>query len=975
VSVTASISESGALSCPDTYTLHNGVCYTQDEIRAIFFGLGPAAPAPVVLPPQQAPAYLFAPPGARAQHALDVSSAFTSAGTGAAAGTAGGVPGVIIGAAAGFLAGLFTGGGAQNPPTLSEAFVITLRQYFPDQNAPVCGTPIDIGFLNGGSPAILTIPCDDPAWNTVSRSTLEWWLKTAGLGTIAKALWGFITGPKGGAPLSTAPQTAGGDQVATNVSIAADAATALGNAIGGPIGTSITGLQDVVTGLFGGIGQTVSGVVQQLAAGLAHAIGNIAEAIANGVKGVLEDLARIVKTILSGIKDAIDAIAKFITETLPQVLEKIVKAIQEIKDFYQDHILPILQAVKDIVQAVNAVEAAIRADLKAGIEGLLRLPADISNAITSIDASLQRAIRSITEDSLRNWAHLTGYGDQITMHGDLTGLGVAAQHIAGMGKVATTFTAQEPLVEEDFNRTSREAAKVATDLIPNVLKAIFEDLSNIFKGVSFTVGGVETFFTNVFQVILHALMVASVAGAGIEQLIKAVEEEANRLIPLTKLGESDLQEAFKRNFIDAKQLNDELRLQGYDESRTKILVDLTVYLIDIQTAFDMWFRGIIEDKDLDENLKQHGILPKDIDPLKQQAERVFDPAVAAELVRRGEATEKQFRDVLAANRYSDQAADAAVNLLTRFADLGSERAAHEVGDQAAKINIAHSEIDVPPDWYMAASERNGLNRDAAIITWTAGFQLLDLPTWINLYFRGLATPIDIDAAMERARIPQKLRGNLIDSQRPLIPFRTIPGMLAAGIINESRAYDLLQQHGYSLPNAQLLIKYAQRAKASSKAATATTQHAESVAAAKTLHADGAITDAQYVAVLLAHGFDQASADAQLKLENIQEAAANRKAQAQIVIDQFQAGEISRAEALQQLAQMNFSLAEQAKYGRMLKTAATAKAKIPGEAELRAMAVKGVIEVSDYTKALVDSGFSMLWADAFTALHFPASVAP
>jgi hypothetical protein len=259
--------------------------------------------------------------------------------------------------------------------------------------------------------------------------------------------------------------------------------------------------------------------------------------------------------------------------------------------------------------------------------------------------------------------------------------------------------------------------------------------------------------------------------------------------------------------------------------------------------------------------------------------------------------------------------------------------------------------------------------------WTGAYNTLPASAWLSLYWRGQASLGELTEVLFRDKVPPELIANWIDSQRPLIPFRTVPAMLTAGLLSESDAIAYLQKHGYSLEDAVLLMKYATRQTKSSKAATASAQKGISEAQAKTAYEDGLIGRDQYLALLAAHGWDAAAAQLEVQLTDIALETRDRKQIGTDIVNEFQAGMIDQRTALQQLAQSGYTPAEQAAVLRKLTSARASKAKTPSEAELRAFAKADIITADEYQQNLVVLGYSPAWAAAFRALHFPIAPAP
>ena len=221
-------------------------------------------------------------------------------------------------------------------------------------------------------------------------------------------------------------------------------------------------------------------------------------------------------------------------------------------------------------------------------------------------------------------------------------------------------------------------------------------------------------------------------------------------------------------------------------------------------------------------------------------------------------------------------------------------------------------------------------------------------------------------------IPQELVTTLVTAARPLIQYRTISNMLRIGQLDVQTAGNLLLQHGYSPENAQLLIQYAQRPGAT------VPQHPThlkliSLSIAKREYIDGAISENDYYQILLTHGYTPEGAGAEIAVEKANQAMIARKENAQLVVDTYGAGLIDEQTALAQLAALNLTVYELAKYAHKIRAFRVKRAKPPSEAELNDFRKNAIITTAEYTQQLELIGYSNQVAGWFTAWRtLPAS---
>lgn len=229
--------------------------------------------------------------------------------------------------------------------------------------------------------------------------------------------------------------------------------------------------------------------------------------------------------------------------------------------------------------------------------------------------------------------------------------------------------------------------------------------------------------------------------------------------------------------------------------------------------------------------------------------------------------------------------------------------------------------------------------------------------------------------MDYYRVPAEWRDDYIRANQSLIPFRTIPRMLSLGVIDEAYAKQQLQAHGFDLTATEALLKLAASVTGAAKKKSSGDLHAISVGTAKTFWELGALTDDQYHDILIAHGYDEASAKLTLQVEGLHAHAKERKQIATDLVNEVIAGLVTFDQANEQMSAHQFTSEERARVLRSISRTQRQAAKLPSESEMRQMVTKGVMDVQEYVSGLRLLGFSDLWADRFVKLHFLSLVKP
>ena len=837
---------------------------------------------------------------------------------GGVSGVGGGPVGIVVGAIAGFLGGLFGGGSSTAPPTLVDQFVGDLRSLFPDQNAPICGVPIDAAELNGGLPAVITIPCDNAQFNGISRSTLEWFIGVYGLGKLIQMLEPFLSAPKGAA---TGGGVAG---ISTNITFGSDVFTGITSAITGALGQVISQQTTQLSGITGAITGALDSGIGSLLNGLLNANNNLTSTIAG---------------ILSSVFNPLNALEASLAGTIAatgNVLNAIVN----------DIVGPLGRDVDTFAQSLFGLSSTLIQEIEKILGPIVTGLASVFGAIPGVLEKIAHAIEILTNTIPGKANSKIGSSDVADAIAAIIQAGTAISG-AIQGPVNVEYRPNLGLAPACSTEQYASQFNVWHDIIPNLP----DWARNVLKAV-------EAFVMNAFQGLPL-----------IAQYHALAEEQQNKACPITKLGAGDVISGWKRGIISEQAAREEMAVLGFSPSRITALFDLLAYQVPSDQAIDWWWKDIVDDTELADLLKINGLDDDQITAFKDASFRLTDLDAGLTGWRRGVLSDDQLNAILQ-HQHLNTAQQALYKVLslrpgTPEEILRGENIRHALGI----ISIpGFTAFDNVPDWFTKSAKSAGLDDDATTHLWWSHYNLGDVGLWTNLYFRGLRTYGELSSALSAFNVPDTLQTDLVNSQRPLIPFRTIPAMMAGGILTADEGKSLLRQHGFDDDSIKHLLDYANSKAKTTKSATATANHALSQAQAKTLFLDGAITDQQYIDVLKAHGFDDQNAQLELQVTQLAQATTDRKQAAADVVNEFQAGLIDKPTALQQLAQMNFTVAEQAKYAKQLKTTAAAKAKIPGESELNHFLQKSIISPQDYYNALIAQGYSDKYASWYLALR-------
>lgn len=846
-----------------------------------------------------------------------------SIGSGVGAGIGSIIPGVgtvVGGLVGGFLGSLFGGGGSSAPPTLEQQFIDTLRSYFPNQDAPICGTPINIDFLNGGSPGVLNIPCDDPNFGNFTRSSIEWWIRAAGLGVVMQNLQHFIALPQ-------SAQQAQQSQPAniTNVINITDSSAA-------------TAIDSVAAAVNAGISQAV-GQAAAVATSVTNDItGQLATttSLLNGFVGSIQTgIPQFFSSLISGLLGPQNAIQASIAQDLASVAGLVNSLSATITGTLGGVLKGIGAGVVDIEKTIASQLGTLGGDVT---QLLSKLGDGVPNAINDVEKVLER-IAGI-------WSDIHSTINLGKIEADLKKMGDAIAGIAGK-PIDTVFRPIDLISETCDVAKYDEQVSAAKDSV--------DSLDQPWKGLA-NIG---------MYVFLQAARMLATVEKVKEQGIDSINQEC----PITKIDPGTVVSLWRRGILNEESARTELLKQGFNPDRQKVLYDGTAFLESPATALDYWYRRIASDDDLRGLLLSNGFSVSQVEAFKAASVQLGDPQAALRGWLYGVLDEGEVDKVLNVNRYDEAQRELFKQISRRPPSanevLEGENTRHALGAfSLPDILGIGTDWDSIPKWYQDAGRAEGLNDEAIKQRWWAHWNLPSPDVVIQQYFRGERTLDEVRTIMGRYYIPSTLQLDLINVARPLIPFRSIPAMLAAGVLDEAGARHRLAMHGFSGPDIDVLIKLAKQHKPAQSTATASQAHATSIASARALFEQGAITEEQYAEVLAEHGIAPSAIAAELQVAKLDEAVKQRRQAGVDIVNEFQAGLITLDQARQQLAELNLTIAEQARYAKQLKQAKTAIAKIPSEGDLNHFLQTSIITSDQYVAALEAAGYSAEWAQAF-----------
>jgi hypothetical protein len=262
----------------------------------------------------------------------------------------------------------------------------------------------------------------------------------------------------------------------------------------------------------------------------------------------------------------------------------------------------------------------------------------------------------------------------------------------------------------------------------------------------------------------------------------------------------------------------------------------------------------------------------------------------------------------------------------------------------------------------------GLSLDAIQKLWVNHFTLLPPPLAASAYFRSYINRPQLDALLSAAGLVPEQWQNYLDLQRPMLPARAVPAYLAAGVISEQRAVDILRAAGYADPDVNAIIALGKAHTKAPQVAAVTQLHGASFSMVEQLYDAGTLTRAESTDLLTRLGMDPEAVGLALTLIDVRHAAAERKAHTESIVAQVQLGKLSYEDAQDQLSRLGLTDTETSRALTQIQRASQVKHKLPSEPQIMDMYQVGILNRADALSALGLLGYDSTWAERLVTLQ-------
>lgn len=607
------------------------------------------------------------------------------------------------------------------------------------------------------------------------------------LGTVTAIGLGAVAGEVVGGAVTAGEGTAAAGAAEAGTSTAVTAGATESVAVAGEALASSTTSAGISAGGAAAAAGGTAAVAQSAAGGAtqsaAQSAVNTATASSNSVigsvAGTVRDLQQTVTSVMQPITDAVHSV----TSLVNQVNDGLIK--------------PIITPINQIVTSYETLRKQLDRNLDDGIRGLARIPQDIANALTSVDASLQRSLSmmgaTFTETLIK------GYNESAPRVGSEGFKKLEEVLFSGSGEFARRLKEGSEIKFTDGRDVER-------------FEASMNEIASWFENAPGWLGELGRIIVSAFRMIAYLTALN-------KPFMDAVEDRVNREHPTLELGIADTVNAYHRGVISKETAMLELRTLGYSEERADAMIRIAERLPSLTDLIVWRQRNLIDDNLLK---MMAGALGFHSDTATLAYYAAFSPPALNDLI---EATDRTA--LLESNIYPSLIrAQVPERILSGAAELG-------ISHEAAQFAWQNHFAILPPPVAVLAYFRNFINLDQVRALLRAGGLPDDIhQTYIDLqrprlparslpaYVRagvisdGLAhdllleegyRPEDVERLIEYSKRTEGADDKASADALHGLTVATVLGLFDEGALERSRAETLLQHAGIGTDAAKLTL--------------------------------------------------------------------------------------------------------------------------------------------------------------------------
>ncbi len=649
------------------------------------------------------------------------------------------------------------------------------------------------------------------------------------------------------------------------------------------------------------------------------------------------------------VLNAVEEYTKSVIGPVKSVLDSVTGLARQIND---NLIEPIVNPIKQALAEYHTLKDEFHTDLKSGLSGLVKMPGQVADALTSVDAVLARSNEQLAEGQVAiatgvlapgmQWSgavpdavrlyHETlsraraSVPDRDFPHVDIEG----PQSVAGLRDMlqsAVDFVLHPGKMKREEVDQANSVIKIYRDEVDPKGQAFVGIMgAELEKAIADLTPALSWITRSVFEVFL--------AARGIDIMYEQQEalyrQDLTAATPTELLPIGDLIQAERRGIITQGERIAQGLKTGLDPSRQKVEWELSTWLIPPAVAIDWQARGYIDGATLASILSWSGISEEDQGRVISGSYRLPGPAETVAMLAREEVAQGEFLPD----------------------SLGTE----------------------PPASVQAIYAKNRIEQGQAALDWIAHWKIPPVGWWITSYFRGMHTYSDVQAAARAENIPPDIIDDLVGVEQETIQQWMLPDIIATGLVSESdflayadfiglepRSAKLLLEWGKSKIKAPLAKEYAEYAKVNQTTAT-------------TLYDAGTIDRATLLAIFRAHGYSADAAELAAEASDLKRQAKERIDDIERLAAEVDIGKRTALSAVDAAHAAGYTAREIETLEKLIQHKKLAKSKLPSESQLGKMQKGGLLTTAQYVGGLELIGYSPEWARLVAAAELGITLA-
>lgn len=668
---------------------------------------------------------------------------------------------------------------------------------------------------------------------------------------------------------------------------------------------------------------SVSEVIEQVADFAQNLFDGFIQQVADVFNAVVEELQGIGQRIYDFIAGAIDQIAEFIQNMADQISMFVNAGIETVKQFAVDVFENVVGFLTNLYEQARQAIILLGENVIAGVQEVLQIGRlvveDLQAAVQQFANEVIDEIGSTVRDLVKTIADLP---EEITKLGESL-LDSAEKNIAEPIKALAKQLVDEVLA--NMSITTIEAREDLRDKVSRVVNLITSPTRNeniateiieLARPDSPWAHAIYSIITLIAVAVQAPLAAASINSEQIRQNLLAAN-------PINVLSLNELATGWRRGVVPDAAVESEAARTGHSGFNIDVIKQLTRHIPPSGELINWFYRGIIDQTRLQEMLLISGFDPSDVGSIMQALD-VIPPI--------NDLITMAVREVFS---------PAIAESFGQFQDFPQEVATH-----AAK---------------------HGLSAEWAQRYWAAHWNLPSLTMGYEMLHRRIIDRETLALLMRSQDVMPFWRDKLMDLSFAPYTRVDIRRMHQVGVLNDAEVMSAHLDLGYDEDKASKLTDFV--IKLNSPGGDDNPEKAKDLQQATILKffKDGVFDENKAIELLIHLGFTTELASILVRHAAIEDAAAERKIEIDLVVEQALAGLVSFEEAANKLGSLGAERGEVDKALARIVRGTKTGTRMPTRSELDAFVKQGIISPDEYVLTLQLLGYSEKWALAFAEL--------